>query len=48
MKLSRLKILSFILAGAGLLVASELQKREIKEAVDKAVAEREIAPPTEI
>lgn len=41
MKLSPLKILSLALAGLGLLVANELQKRETREIVEEVLAERE-------
>ena len=45
MKLSRLKIVGYLLAGAGMIVANELQKRDAREAaeeaVEKALAERD-------
>ena len=40
-KLSPLRLLSFVIAGAGMLIASELQRRETEEIVEKVIAERE-------
>lgn len=45
MKLSRLKLVALALAGIGMLISNELAKRDIKEAVDEALAERGIDPP---
>lgn len=41
MKISKLKFLAYALAGAGMIVGNMLQKRDIREAVDEAMAERE-------
>lgn len=40
-KILALKLFAYALAGVGMLVANELQKREINEAVDEALAERD-------
>lgn len=40
-KMSPLRILSFVIAGAGMLIASELQRRETEELVEKVISERE-------
>lgn len=41
MKTRNLKVLGWIMAGAGMLIASALQTQEIREAVDEALEERE-------
>lgn len=41
MQISKLKLLAYAIAGAGMIVGNMLQKREIREAVDEAMAERE-------
>lgn len=40
-KILALKLFAYALAGVGMLVANELQKREIDAAVEEALAERE-------
>lgn len=47
LNLSPLKLLSFALAGAGMLIASELSRRDLDEAVNKALDERGITPPAD-
>lgn len=41
MKITRLKLVGYVLLGLGMLVGNAIQKREIEEAVEEALDERE-------